>query len=111
MQSLKEVSTLVTAPGQLFEMDEVEVRGTRTRVWKHAPPSLRSILEISALHADKTFLVYEDDRLTFEEHFRHAATFLRWRPDKQPSDCRYDQLEVTPAYELDKVFSSGSSGS
>jgi ATP-dependent DNA ligase len=39
--------------------------------------------------------------------FRHAATFLRWRPDKQPSDCRYDQLEVTPAYELDKVFSSG----
>ena len=43
--------------------------------------------------------------------FRHAATFLRWRPDKQPRDCRYDQLEVTPAYELDKVFSSGSSGS
>jgi ATP-dependent DNA ligase len=45
------------------------------------------------------------------DRFRHAATFLRWRPDKQPGDCRYDQLEVTPAYELDKVFSSGSSGS
>jgi ATP-dependent DNA ligase len=44
------------------------------------------------------------------ERFRHAATFLRWRPDKPPRDCRYDQLEVTPAYELDKVFSSGSSG-
>jgi ATP-dependent DNA ligase len=43
--------------------------------------------------------------------FRHAATFLRWRPDKQPRDCRYDQLEVTPSYELDKVFSSGSKGS
>ncbi|MFL5403700.1 MAG: ATP-dependent DNA ligase [Gemmatimonadales bacterium] len=43
--------------------------------------------------------------------FRHAATFLRWRPDKQPQDCRYDQLEVTHAYELDKVFSSGSRGS
>jgi ATP-dependent DNA ligase len=40
--------------------------------------------------------------------FRHAATFLRWRPDKLPRDCRYDQLEVTPSYELDKVFSSGS---
>jgi ATP-dependent DNA ligase len=39
--------------------------------------------------------------------FRHAATFLRWRPDKQPRDCRYDQLEVTPSYQLDKVFSSG----
>ena len=36
--------------------------------------------------------------------FRHAATFVRWRPDKPPKDCRYDQLEVTTAYELDKVF-------
>ncbi len=43
--------------------------------------------------------------------FRHATTFLRWRPDKQPGDCRYDQLEVTRPYELDQVFSSGSSGS
>jgi len=45
------------------------------------------------------------------ERFRHAAIFLRWRPDKPPGDCRYDQLEVTRPYELDKVFSSGSSGS
>jgi ATP-dependent DNA ligase len=45
------------------------------------------------------------------DRFRHATTFLRWRPDKQPRDCRYDQLEVTRAYDLDKVFSSGSSGS
>lgn len=43
--------------------------------------------------------------------FRHAALFLRWRPDKPPQDCRYDQLEVTRPYELDRIFSSGSSGS
>ena len=36
--------------------------------------------------------------------FRHAAQFVRWRFDKKPEDCRYDQLEVTPAYELEKVF-------
>jgi ATP-dependent DNA ligase len=36
--------------------------------------------------------------------FRHAAKFVRWRPDKPPRDCRYDQLEVTPAYELERVF-------
>jgi ATP-dependent DNA ligase len=45
------------------------------------------------------------------DRFRHAATFVRWRPDKPPRDCRYDQLETTPAYELDKVFSSGSGAS
>ncbi|MGH9347610.1 MAG: ATP-dependent DNA ligase [Vicinamibacterales bacterium] len=41
------------------------------------------------------------------ERFRHAATFLRWRQDKAPRDCRYDQLEVTTAYELEKVFAAG----
>ena len=42
------------------------------------------------------------------DRFRHAATFLRWRPDREPGDCRYDQLEVTKAYELEKVFGAGS---
>ena len=45
------------------------------------------------------------------DRFRHAAIFLRWRPDKPPRDCRYDQLEVTKPYELERIFSSGSSGS
>jgi len=38
------------------------------------------------------------------DRFRHAAVFQRWRPDKAPKDCRYDQLEVTTPYELQKVF-------
>jgi ATP-dependent DNA ligase len=38
------------------------------------------------------------------DRFRHAATFLRWRPDKLPADCRYDQLEVTPPAELSEIF-------
>jgi ATP-dependent DNA ligase len=45
------------------------------------------------------------------DRFRHAAHFLRWRTDKQPQDCRYDQLEVTKPYELERIFSSGSSDS
>jgi ATP-dependent DNA ligase len=38
--------------------------------------------------------------------FRHAAQFRRWRPDTPPRECRYAQLEVTPAYELERVFGS-----
>ena len=45
------------------------------------------------------------------DRFRHATTFLRWRPDRKPEDCRYDQLDVTKPYQLDKVFSSGSRSS
>jgi ATP-dependent DNA ligase len=38
------------------------------------------------------------------DRFRHAATFVRWRPDRRPADCRYDQLEVTPPTELADIF-------
>jgi len=38
------------------------------------------------------------------DRFRHAAVFLRFRPDKPPADCRYDQLEVTPPAELALIF-------
>jgi ATP-dependent DNA ligase len=40
------------------------------------------------------------------DRFRHGTTFVRWRADKQPADCRYDQLEETPAYEIAKIFGS-----
>jgi ATP-dependent DNA ligase len=36
--------------------------------------------------------------------FRHATTFKRWRPDKPPSDCRYDQLETTTPFLLGQIF-------
>ena len=42
------------------------------------------------------------------DRFRHGTTFVRWRTDKQPADCRYDQLEETAAYEIAKIF--GGSG-
>jgi ATP-dependent DNA ligase len=38
------------------------------------------------------------------DRFRHATTFQRWRPDKPPEACRYDQLEETPAYEIARIF-------
>jgi ATP-dependent DNA ligase len=36
--------------------------------------------------------------------FRHTAQFRRWRTDKQPVDCTYEQLEVVPAQELAEIF-------
>jgi len=40
------------------------------------------------------------------DRFRHAAIFMRWRPDKPPRDCRYDQLEAAKPFELSKVFAA-----
>jgi ATP-dependent DNA ligase len=39
------------------------------------------------------------------KRFRHLAQFRRWRFDKRPEDCRYDQLEVAPPEELKAIFS------
>ena len=39
------------------------------------------------------------------DRFRHATTFLRWRLDKSPEECRYDQLEVVKSYQLEAIFS------
>ncbi|WP_225992481.1 class I adenylate-forming enzyme family protein [Actinomadura montaniterrae] len=75
--TIAEVRARLTAPGQLFEMDEVDIRGVRTRVWKNAPTTLRDVLELSRGHGDAPFLVYEDDRLSFAEHHRRAAAFGR----------------------------------
>jgi ATP-dependent DNA ligase len=39
--------------------------------------------------------------------FRHTAQFRRWRPDRDPRSCRYDQLEVPVRYDLAEVLSGG----
>ncbi len=45
--SIADVDAALTAPGQMFEMEEVVIRGVPTRTWKHAPGSLRVLLELS----------------------------------------------------------------
>jgi ATP-dependent DNA ligase len=37
--------------------------------------------------------------------FRHAARFLRWRPDREPRSCTLDQL-ATPQQDLREALSS-----
>jgi long-chain acyl-CoA synthetase len=80
--SRAEAITTLTAPGQLFEMEEVDIRGVSTRVWKAAPPSLRTVLDLSLAHGDADFLVYEDERTTFAAHYRAAATLAHRLSDE-----------------------------
>jgi ATP-dependent DNA ligase len=38
------------------------------------------------------------------DRLRHGARLLRWRPDRDPASCRYDQLEEPPPVELQHLF-------
>ncbi|MEU8206354.1 class I adenylate-forming enzyme family protein [Streptosporangium sp. NPDC049046] len=67
----------LTAPGQLFETEEILSHGGTVKTWKHAPRDFRALLETSRFHGDKVFLAYEDERITYEEHYRLAATLAR----------------------------------
>jgi long-chain acyl-CoA synthetase len=72
--SIADANAALTAAGQLFEMEELDIRGVPTRIWKNAPPSLRAVMDMSPGHGDSVFLVYEDERTTFAEHYRIACT-------------------------------------
>src|SRR3954451_18593143 len=74
-KSVAEIRDELTGPGQLFEMEELDIRGVPTRVWKNAPGTLRNVLDLSSLHGEKILVVYEDERLSFDQHFRMASTF------------------------------------
>src|SRR5947209_14118631 len=63
---LAEAHRRLTAPGSQFEVSQAEVRGESMRVWKNAPPTLRDVFRAGRSFGPKTFLVYEDERATFE---------------------------------------------
>src|SRR5258706_5283338 len=76
--SIAQAHQLLAAPGSIFEVEERDIRGARIKTWKNAPPSLATIFMMSAAYADRTFLVNDDERVTFDAH-RRAVTRLAAR--------------------------------
>jgi long-chain acyl-CoA synthetase len=76
--SLADAQRVLTAPGAPFEMETIEVDGRPVRVYKKAQRDLRAIFDGSLAWRERTFIVYENERLTFQNHYR-AASALAWR--------------------------------
>ena len=70
-QTYEEALAQVTGPGQMFEVVEELVDGRPTRVFSHAPATLVQMLA-GARGDDSEFLVYEDERWTFDRTMRNA---------------------------------------
>ncbi|MEH6585915.1 MAG: class I adenylate-forming enzyme family protein [Halioglobus sp.] len=77
-QQLKQVVDQMTAPGQMFEIRESEVAGHTMRTWALAPPSLRDVWLSTAGHADKDYLVYQDERWTYAQAHEEVARIANW---------------------------------
>jgi long-chain acyl-CoA synthetase len=67
----EEARQKLTSPGQPYEIVELEVFGKQVRAFKNAPRTLHDLY--AAARSDKPFLVYESERLTFEETWIRAC--------------------------------------
>ncbi len=75
--SIADAHALLTAPGIPFETEEVVVRGVKMKSWKNSPPSLRAVVEAGRAHGERIFLVYEDERVSFEAFHRAVANLAK----------------------------------
>ena len=71
--SMAEAEALLTAPGAPFEIAEETIFGNPTKVWKNALPNLAELARTGRSHGERTFIVYEDERASFEAWFRAVA--------------------------------------
>ena len=72
-RSIADCHALLTAPGSRFETDTVMIDGVLTTVWKNCPATLRDLVTNGRAFATRDFLVYDDDRATFEGFHRAVA--------------------------------------
>jgi len=70
--SQAEIRAIITAPGQPYEVEDINVRGLPLRAWKNAPRTLRDVFEQSIQFEDRVFIVYEDDELTYKGHYEQV---------------------------------------
>lgn len=71
--SIEQAHAILSGPGMPTEVAEETIRGIRTKVWKNLPPTLRSVVAASRAHGERIFLVYEDERVSFEAFHRAVA--------------------------------------
>jgi len=77
-KELKRAWSELTAPGAPFEIETIEVRGTPMRTYKNAPGTVRALWVASAQFAEREYLIYQDERMTYGEAHRQVAAIGAW---------------------------------
>jgi long-chain acyl-CoA synthetase len=77
-RELKQAWAELTAPGAPFEIVETEVRGQGLRAYRNAPPSVREIWLSTAPFAERDYLVYGEERLTYGQAHARVSAIAAW---------------------------------
>lgn len=68
----------LTGPGGTFEIVEQEIRGQMLRCYKNAPPTVRDFWLSTAAFAERDYLVYGEERITYGEAHQQVAAIASW---------------------------------
>ena len=90
------------------ELEPLTAADAAPHPWRDADPATVSVPgEASRWKKEQPWIALRPEHVlevTYEQmegpRFRHLAGFLRWRPDRDPASCRFDQLEVPPASDI-----------
>jgi len=77
-RALKEVWGALTAAGSPFEVVSVDVGGIPVRAFKAAPPNVRALWLSTAQFAERDYLVYQDERITYGEAHKRVGAIAAW---------------------------------
>src|SRR6202041_1121726 len=77
-QALKAVWGALTAEGAPFEVVSVDVGGAPVRAFKAAPPNVRALWLSTAPFAERDYLVYQDERITYGEAHKRVGAIAAW---------------------------------
>ncbi len=77
-KELKAAWAELTGPGAPFEISRIRVRGQDILAYRHAPPDVRALWLSTAAFADREYLIYEDERITYGQAHADVASIAAW---------------------------------
>ncbi|MBP6380732.1 MAG: acyl--CoA ligase [Sphingorhabdus sp.] len=85
---LRQVRDELTGPGGPFEIIQADILGNRIRTYKNAPPSVREVWLSTVAFAERPYLIYQDERMTYAEAHAQVNAIAAWMAAQgvQPGD-------------------------
>lgn len=75
---LRQVRDELTGPGGPFEIVKAEIFGNHINTYKNAPPSVREVWLSTAVFAERPYLIYQDERITYAEAHAQVNAIAAW---------------------------------
>jgi long-chain acyl-CoA synthetase len=82
LEKLEQAVAQLTSPGQMFELNDVDINGYSYRNYAGLPQNLNAYYQFMLMHAEKEFAVYNDERYTFAQGLQHGIEFAAALSDR-----------------------------